>query len=123
MSVDSADVDAVLDSTDIDDFTPFIKPAGRMYDSLVDGEDVDSAVRDDVVTRLAAHFVATGPERQVDSGSESGGSVTFAGDTGMGLRASTHGQIAITLDPTGALASADKPSASLNVPDTKRGGY
>jgi len=84
-----------------------IDVATRYYVDAADGEEVSSDQAEDVVTRLAAHFIATGPERQVDSASESGGSITYAGETGEGLRASTHGQVALALDPTGQLADED----------------
>jgi len=77
--------------------------AERAYDQRRDGEHVEEDVRDDVIEALAAHLIASGAERQIDSGGEGDGSVTFAGDTGMGLMATTHGQMAVLLDPTGQL--------------------
>jgi len=123
MTVTADDVEQLLPETKLSeaDLSAFIEPASRMYDDLVSGYDVDPDVRDDVVERLAAHLIATGPERQLSSASESGGNVSFEGETGEGLRASTHGQIAITLDPTGQLASRDNPGASVRSPTTKRG--
>lgn len=123
MTVTADDVERLLPETELSDadLSAFIEPAGRMYDDLVSGFNVAPDIRDDVVERLAAHLIATGPERQLSSASEGGGNVSFEGETGEGLRASTHGQIAITLDPTGQLASRDKPGASINSPTTKRG--
>jgi hypothetical protein len=122
MTVTDADVEAVLPDTDITDFSPFIDAAGRLYDNLVSGRNVGTDVRDDVVTRLAAHLVATGPERQISSAGEGGGNVSFEGETEMGIDATTHGQMATTLDPTGLLASRGLPSASVSVPDVKDTG-
>jgi len=108
-NVTPGDVTRALGSTDLSDgqLSEFISVAERAYDQRVDGEHVDEEPRDDVITRLAAHLIASGPERQVDSGGEGGGSVTFAGDTGMGLEATTHGQMAVLLDPTGQLDGGD----------------
>jgi len=124
MTVTPPDLRQVLSGTELsnEDLTAFISAAGRMYDDRISEYTLDPAVRDDVVVQLAAHLIATGPERQIDNAGESGGSVSFAGETGEGLRATTHGQIAITLDPTGKLASSDKPGASLGSPDAKRSG-
>jgi len=124
VTVTPSDVQRVLPDTELSEaeLAAFIEPAGRMYDDLVSGFNVDPDVRDDVVERLAAHLIATGPERQIDNAGESGGSVSFTGETGEGLRATTQGQIAITLDPTGRLSSSDKPGASLGTPDAKRSG-
>jgi hypothetical protein len=123
MTVTADDVERLLPETELSPtaLNAFIEPAGRMYDDLVSGYDVNPDIRDDVVERLAAHLIATGPERQLSSAGEGGGNVSFEGETGEGLRASTHGQIAITLDPTGQLASRDKPGASVSSPTTKRG--
>jgi len=109
MSVDPSDVRVVLGSTDLSDsdLNSEIETARRMYAQRRDGEHVSDERIDDVVTRLSAHLVATGPERQVDSASEGAGNVSFSGDTGTGLEATTHGQVAINLDPTGQLDGAD----------------
>mgnify|MGYP000560228570 CR=1 FL=1 len=121
MTVQATDVERVLGATDLttDELEAFINAAGRMYDRRTQGESVPGETRDDVVTRLAAHLIATGPERQFSSAGEGGGNVSFEGETGEGLSATTHGQLAVTLDPTGALAGADKPSPSVDVPDAK----
>jgi len=105
MTVQPTDVADALGSTDLTDaqLQSEIDTARRAYEQRIDGEHVDGDVKDDVVERLAAHLIASGPERQIDSGGEGGGSVTFAGDTGMGLKATTHGQMAVLLDPTGQL--------------------
>lgn len=105
MTPDPSAVKRVLNSTDLTDseLTSFIDAAERAYDQRIDGKAVDATAKDDVVTRLAAHLIATGPERQIESGGEGGGSVTFAGETGEGLNATTHGQMAVLLDPTGQL--------------------
>jgi hypothetical protein len=103
--VTAADVRRRLGSTDLSDpdLNKFIEQAERLYDQRIDGEAVEDGPRDDVIEALGAHLIATGPERQIDSGGEGGGNVSFAGDTGTGLRATTHGQMAILLDPTGQL--------------------
>lgn len=121
MTVEPDDVVDVLGSTELSDpqLDPLINAAGRLYDRRTEAEDVDIDVRDDVVTHLAAHLVATGPERQISSAGEGGGNISFEGETGQGLSGTTHGQVAVTLDPTGNLAGSDKPAPSVSVPDTK----
>lgn len=121
MTVEPDDVADALGSTDQSDtqLQALIDAAGRMYDRRTEGDSVDAETRDDVVTQLAAHLVASGPERQVSSAGEGGGNVSFEGETGQGLSGTTYGQLAVTLDPTGSLAGADKPSATIDVPDAK----
>jgi len=113
MTVQPSDVETTLGDTELSDpeIQPFIDTARRAYEQRIDGEHVESDAKDDVVERLAAHLIASGPERQIDSGGEGGGSVTFAGKTGMGLKATTHGQMAILLDPTGQLDGGDDESS------------
>lgn len=113
MTATPDDVRRVLGETDLSDadLQAEIDVADRAYRERIDGEHVDADDRDDVVTRLAAHLVAAGPERQLDSASESGGSVTFAGSTGEGLMATTHGQMAVFLDPTGQLDGGEDGSS------------
>jgi hypothetical protein len=117
MTVQPADVRDVLGATELSDtqLSALIEPAGRIYDPLIDDEAVPDGVRDDVVTQLAAHLVAMGPERQLSSAD----GISWEGDIGQGLDGSTHGQLAQTLDPTGALSTRDLPTPSIHVPDAK----
>ena len=55
----------------------FIEKAEALYDSRRDNEPVDEAVYDDVVEYLAAHLIASGPERQLSSASEGDGQVSY----------------------------------------------
>ena len=102
-------VKRALGSTELpdSDISPMIQTASRLYENRIDGESVDADTKDDVVTRLAAHLIATGPERQVSSATEGDGQVSFEGETGEGLMATTHGQMAVMLDPTGQLDDSE----------------
>lgn len=121
MAVEPADVRGVLGGSDLSDtrIESFIGAASRLYDRRTDGQSVDPDVVDDVVEHLAAHLIASGPERQISSAREGDGRVSFEGETGDHLDATTHGQTAVMLDPTGSLAGATKPSATVSVPDAK----
>jgi hypothetical protein len=111
---DPSDVKRVLDSTDLSnsDIEWFIEEASAEYEAVIGNEPIGDSVKDMVITRLAAHGIATGPERQIDSAGEGGGNVSFAGDTGEGLNASTHGQRAQDLDPTGQLGGGEDDESS-----------
>jgi len=117
MTIDTTELSDTLGTTELppEQLQAFIDTAGRLYDRRTEGEAVSPEVRDDVVTHLAAHLVATGPERQLSSAD----GISWEGDIGRGLDGSTYGQLAQTLDPTGRLAPSDLPSASLGVPDVK----
>jgi len=112
-NVTPSDVRRRLGSSDLSDsdLEEEIGTAERFYDQRRDGEHVDEEPRDDVIEALTAHLIASGPERQIDSGGEGGGNVSFAGKTGMGLKATTHGQMAILLDPTGQLDGGEDGSS------------
>lgn len=117
MTVKQSEVIDVLGATE---FSPsdtqfYIDTAGERYDDLTSDDNVPTAQRDAVVTFYAAHLIRSSAERQLSSGD----GVSFEGETGMGLAATTQGQQAQQLDPTGKLASADLPGAALDVPDVK----
>lgn len=107
-------VELHLGSTDLsgEQIQTFIEKAEALYDSRRDNEPVDEAVYDDVVEYLAAHLIASGPERQLSSASEGDGQVSYEGSTAEGLRGTTHGQNAITADPTGQLDGGADGSSS-----------
>lgn len=117
MTLKESDVSGVLGSTNVTNFEPFIGAAKRLYDDRLGTQSVDDETYDDVVAQLAAHLIASGRERQYSSASEGGGTVSFEGETGMGLDGTTYGQTAKLLDPTGQLEGADAPSVSLDVVD------
>lgn len=105
MAASSDIVKLHLGSTELadSDIQTMIEKAEALYDAKRSGEQVDQAVYDDVVEYLAAHLIASGPERQISSAGEGGGNISFEGETGEGLRGTTHGQNAIEADPTGQL--------------------
>jgi hypothetical protein len=109
LTLSAGDVRDVLGETGLSDaqLDDRLGVARRYYIGALDGEEVAIGRAEDVIVRLAAHLVATGPERQVSSVSESGGNVSFSGSTGEGLMGTTHGQVAATLDPTGQLTEED----------------
>lgn len=90
-----------LGSTDLtdSDIQTFIEKAEALYDAKISGEHVGQARYDDVVEYLAAHLIASGPERQISSASEGGGNVSFEGE----YEKTSHWDNAVEADPTGQL--------------------
>jgi hypothetical protein len=106
MAVAPDGVRRILRDTELSDaeLQASIDAGRRMFEQRTSGgQGITQLRKDDVVERLAAHLIAVGAERQIDSASESGGNVSFAGETGEGLRSTSHGQAAIALDPTDRL--------------------
>jgi len=75
-----------------------------------------SAALASIQALLAAHFIATTREPQLESESIAGeASVRYRGKTDMGLNATTYGQQALALDCSGLLAKAGLKAASIKV--------
>ena len=90
---------------------PFIRTANLLVtEHLVSAT---PAINDDLLveieTYLAAHFITLWDPR-VKQEAAGGTSFTYEGMTGEGLSASKYGQMVKILDPSGKLATLDKPS-------------
>lgn len=82
----------------------------------------DETVADDrlrrIETQLAAHFAASQDQR-IASTERTSASVDYQGATGEDLAGTKYGQTAKLLDPTGTLEHANKPTASVTVPNVR----
>ena len=107
-------VQAVID-TDLD-VTPFITTATAFYDTRV-GSALPDEIGSEVLTYLAAHFVAvTDPREKTESVAT--GSWTLEGKASAnetGLHSTQHGQMAVALDTSGRLRDVDKRKARFTV--------
>jgi hypothetical protein len=87
---------------------PRIRAAGIIVGRLVSyGADNGVTVSDDEQTELWTWLAAWAyclTDKPFTSNSD-GASQSYAGQTGMGLEANLYGQMALTLDPTGYLAT------------------
>jgi hypothetical protein len=94
----------------------FITTATAYYEAVIGNNTLGDALGSEVLTYLAAHFLAvTDPlERQESVGT---GSWTFEGKqgNGMGLKSTQHGQMAMTLDTSGKLRDSEKRKARFTV--------
>ena len=71
-----------------------------------------------IETQLAAHFASSQDQRISETDRQSV-SVSYQGETGMDLDGTKYGQTAKLLDSTNTLENANKPTASLTVPDVR----
>lgn len=94
-------IDTSLTDTQVN---AFISTANVMVTEYLSGGDLSAALLTEIETYLAAHFI-TLRDRRVKNESADGVSFTYEGDIGQGLDASTYGQMAQSLDSTGALAA------------------
>ena len=106
-----ADVRAIIDTDPAIATTIPIRAANTLVDWINDKCDQDNVLTaaqlGEIETWLAAHFYAH-RDPQYSSKATEKASATFQGATGMGLESTVWGQTAMTLDPTGCLASRNK---------------
>ena len=89
--------------------TAFINSASTMVDTYLVGKSLSDTLLTEIEKYLAAHFL-TLRDRRSATESADGVSFTYQGVTGEGLDSSSYGQMAQSLDPTGALGSLDDDS-------------
>lgn len=103
--------------TELDDsvLETFIGAANiTVTEHLGDSTILSDAQKREVERWLAAHFLACTRERQASREAVDKASITYQGETGMGLDSTHYGQIVKTLDATGILAGVvGKRKASL----------
>lgn len=104
-----------------------IDPATLFVDEELDTSEYDlSTDRLEMIERyLAGHFILrTGIDdiRQTSRERTDREQKSYTGDFGEGLKSTTLGQKAITMDSTGTLANMSKPKATISVPGAKKWG-
>jgi len=90
----------------------FINTAHRLVDDRLSNKGMTAALLGEIELWLAAHFLSMRDQRkkQVKVGDTS---VTFQGESGMGLNATSYGQQAALLDYSGSLAALGLRKATL----------
>ena len=100
-------------STDLTDISPFITAANlTVSDRLGADTNLSAAQLKEIERWFTAHLIAMSNmdagARDVDTEGTLDARVTYAGKTGKGLFATRYGQMAVSLDTTGKLASLGK---------------
>lgn len=91
----------------------FINSAHAVVEANLAG-DLDETLLEQIELWMAAHFLSMKDQRK--SAVKVGDlSVTYQGQTGMGLKATLYGQQALSMDTTGKLASLDTKRAAISV--------
>lgn len=93
----------------------FINLAHEMVAGNLSGAGLSEARLTQIETWLAAHFVAIRDQRAKSMSISGEGSVTYQGETGMGLNATLYGQQAMMLDTSGTLGKSGMRRATLKV--------
>lgn len=106
--------------TSTDDTTPSIETANAIVDALLLNSGLSDVMLRQIELYLAAHFTSLAFERGAPKRMREGESVEeFYQDVGPGLRQTRFGQMALFLDSSGILGSANaqvgKPPAQFRV--------
>lgn len=111
--------DTSLDDGAGQELEAWIEIAHEIVDDIAAADPSLSSTRLEQIEKLlAAHLASTQDQRHArDSGASR--SVSYQGETGMGIDGTKYGQQAKALDPTGTLANMGKPAASVGVPNVK----
>lgn len=97
----------------------WIGVANELVDDIADEDPTLDSSRLEKIEKLAAAHLLSSQDQRIENASRETASITYQGDTGMNFQGTKHGQAAIALDPTGVLAGAGKPTASLTVDSIK----
>ena len=77
----------------------------------------DADIGDDLLAEmerwLAAHLIASGPERVASREKVGDADITYTGQWGKKLESTPYGQVVLQLDVTGKMANIGKKSASI----------
>ena len=92
----------------------FINTAHHVVEDRLGDAELGETLLTDIELWLSAHFLATRDQR-AKSETVAEYSVTYQGNTDMGLKATIYGQQALALDYTGTLAALGLKKATLNL--------
>ncbi len=113
--IEPDDVKKIID-TDLTDAV-----IGTYIDDAYDFADGISITSDLVVKYLTAHLIATHRDRPVKSEEAGGAKVVYEGVFGIGLLSTMYGQMAISMDTTGALSLLANQKKSAFIRAVKTG--
>lgn len=90
----------------------FINTAHLVVQTRLANKGLDPALLTEIELWLAAHFVSMRDPRK-KAVRANNISITYQGEFGVGLHATSYGQQAMALDPTGTLANAGLKRATI----------
>ena len=108
-------VKAILDDTELSDavIESFINSANVLVTNALGTSTLSASVLAEIEKWLAAHMIATTRERMAIQEEAGGAKIKYTGEFGAGLSSTTYGQMVLTLDTTGKLASLGRKQASI----------
>jgi hypothetical protein len=113
--VTPADVRLLLADTELSDtvITAFITSATNLIDSAFSTYTVSETILTEIEKWLTAHMIASTVERMAIKEGAEGAEITYTGKFGQLLSSTPYGQMVLTLDATGVMASLGGKSVSI----------
>lgn len=103
---DSALTDAEVDA--------FISGATALVDEVLgDDTDLGDTLKEEIERWLTAHMISTTRERLALEEGAGGAKIRYTGDYGRNLSSSPYGQMVLTLDSTGKMATLGGKAVSI----------
>lgn len=91
----------------------YINAMSTLLDSIWEGYTVSDDIRTVVEAWGAAHLIAVSKERQGLTEKAGTASITYTGEYSTAFSMTSYGQMALTFDPTGELATSHLKGASI----------
>jgi hypothetical protein len=104
-------------NTSITNLTPWIEAATEVVDDIAAQDSTIDSTRLEKIERFYAAYLATAKDPRFESQSGASRSGSYYDVEGDGN--ASYKEVAISMDPTGTVDSAGKPSATVDVPDVK----
>jgi len=109
MIIDTSLADATVDS--------YITGANLLVTEVLGSTSLPAELLEEIERWLTAHNIAMTRERMAKKEGAGGASIEYVGQSGMGLQATSYGQMVMTLDTSGKMtALARKPIKFYAVP-------
>lgn len=110
------DPDIVIED---DAINAFILGAVAITDGALSGSGLSASILLEIQRWLSAHLISSTVERMAAQEEAGTAKIKYTGTYGMALNSTTYGQMAISLDSTGALSNLNKAGVSLfAIPET-----
>lgn len=113
-----ADVKLILDNTILSDavITAFIKSSNIFVTNTLGTSALDDDTLQDIECWITAHLISFTLERQSKKESAGSASIEYAGKfDGIGLKGTSYGQMAISLDTTGILETVSGGNQTITM--------
>lgn len=113
--VTATEVKAILDDSALADgiVDSFITGANALITDALGSSGIGAALLKEIERYTAAHLISVTRERMASKEGAGGANIEYTGTYGMGLNASSYGQMAIAMDTTGRLSALGGKMASI----------